>query len=854
MELPAAMRVFGAKTHNLRNINVEIPLGRLTVITGVSGSGKSSLAFDTIYAEGRHRYLSSVSMRSRELLQSVNRPDVDLIDGLPPVLCIEQQVRGAGKRSTVASTSEIYDYLRLLFARVGQLHCPICGQPVTAQSRAEIVQQVLRYPDRQKVVLLAPVIQSEAGGSLQDVFARIVKDGYVRARVDGEIVDAANPPAITKSKSHDIEIVIDRLILKEGIQTRLEESIDLALQLGQGVCIVSHEIEGKWEDRLYCSRLTCTTCKTSFPMLEPRSFSFNSALGACQTCHGLGIVTDSNDVECICEACQGTRLGPIPRAVLIGGISITDFCAMSPGNAAAIIDDWSKQFSSSTSGGRLENVSAARESAAQHILPEILARLDFLNDVGLNYLTLDRSGETLSAGEFQRTRLAACLASRLTGVCYILDEPTAGLHSRDTSRLMQTLFRLRDDGNTLVLVEHDLEVIRAADHVIDLGPGAGALGGLVLAKGTPKELVENPSSITGPFLERKYETTDRKTSARTSHSASSDSLASLSFLRLTGATLHNLKNVTVELPLQQLVCVCGVSGSGKTSLIMQTLVPAVRRALGDRVPSGGPFSELSGVETLSKLIRVDQSPLGRSVMSSPATYSGLWDDIRRIFAKTKESRLRGFTPRTFSLGVPEGRCARCAGRGYLPIDKQRLSDWSVRCPDCDGRRFAPAPLSVRYRGQSVADVLQMSLSDAMKFFENIPRLTRTLTVLCDLGLGYLKLGQSAMTLSGGEAQRIKLATELAKSAGTDGSTLFVLDEPTSGLHPADIQQLVRVLRRLISEGHSVLVIEHNEELMAASDWIIEIGPGAGNEGGNVVSTRKPDANGPVIEINSPSPI
>jgi len=831
----SAIRVFGARTHNLRSLNVDIPIGRLTVITGVSGSGKSSLAFDTIFAEGRHRYLSTVSRRSRELLQGVDRPDVDFIDGLPPVVCVEQQLRGGRKRATVATLADLDDYLQLLYTRIGQLFCPSCQQPVTAQSRQAIVEQVLRLPERQKVLVMAPIVRGRSG-TQADVFARIVKDGFVRARVDGELIDVTEPPEISKSKAHDIEIVVDRLIMKEGIRGRLEESIDIALQLGLGQCVISHEEADKWVDRLYSSKLACPACGTSFATLEPRTFSFNSPIGACRHCQGLGTVLGSDETPVVCEECQGTRFGIIPRSVRIAGTSITDFYAMSPAVALQVVDRW---ISLTTSNNANDAVTATTIAiaetgnvAARHILPEVAARLRFLSEVGLNYLTLNRGGESLSAGELQRSRLAACLGSELTSVCYILDEPTAGLSSRDTQRLLQILTRLRDAGNTVLLVEHDLDVIRAADHVIDLGPGAGVLGGQLLAAGTPEELSQTPDSITGSWLQKAGDqhaaSASRSNTASTPHS-------NLPALRLSGATLHNLNDVTVEIPLQQIVCVTGVSGSGKTSLAMQTLVPAVRRALGESILPGGPFQQLTGVESLSRVIRIDQSPLGRSARSSPATYSGLWDDIRKVFAKTKEARLRGFSARRFSLSVPEARCPRCAGRGQLPVDEKRFADWSMRCPECDGRRFAPATLSIQYRGQSVADVLEMSIADAAVFFENFSRLARMLTLLSELGLGYLKLGQSAATLSGGEAQRIKLATELAKPSPVDGATLFVLDEPTSGLHVADVQQLVLVLRRLTQQGHSVLVIEHNTEFIAASDWIIEVGPGAGAEGGRIVS-------------------
>ena len=821
----SAIRVVGARTHNLQNIDVEIPLGKLTVITGVSGSGKSSLVFDTIFAEGRRRFLSCVSTQVREQLQGVERPEVELIEGLPPVLCVEQRLSGARKRSTVATISDLYDYLRVLYSRVGQLYCPQCRQPVTSQSRSDIVNQAIQCFDQKKVIVLAPLIRGRAG-SLRDVFARIVKDGYVRARVDGELVDAAAPPELPKSKPHHIEIVVDRLIMKSGVESRLEESVDLALQLGQGVCILSYESAHGWEDRLYNTQLACATCNTSFPSLEPRSFSFLSALGACPVCEGLGRSPELDDSDAVCGACQGTRLGTLARSVQIDGISITDFCAMSPARAALCVDQWEQRFSRPD-----EDLSDGSLQATKHLLPEIKTRLRFLEEIGLNYLTLDRGGETLSAGELQRVRLAACLGSELSGVCYLLDEPTAGLHGDDTARLLQSLLRLRDAGNTVLIVEHDLDVVRAADYVIDLGPGAGILGGRVLACGTPQELERNTSSITGKFLKTVRVRKGRRQKANATTSI--ESLEGHPHIRLVGATLHNLKDVTIAFPLGQIVCVTGPSGSGKSSLVMQTLVPAIRQALGERIPCLGLFRELSGAESLLRLVRVDQAPLGRSARSSPATYSGLWDDVRKVFAKTKESRLRGYTPRNFSLNLPEARCPRCSGRGTLSVEENRFADWQVRCPECDGKRFAAATLSIRFRGQSVADVLEMSLSDAALFFENFPRLAKPLQTFNELGLGYLKVGQPASTLSGGESQRVKLGTELAKSTGLSGSTLFVLDEPTSGLHVADVQQLVAVLSRLVAEGHSVLIIEHNPELIASADYRIDLGPGAGPNGGQV---------------------
>lgn len=824
-----SIRVVGARTHNLKNISVEIPAHKMTVITGVSGSGKSSLLFDTIFAEGRRRFLSSVAIQSREHLMGLDRPDVDLIDGLPPVLCVEQRMSAARKRSTVATISEVYDYLRLLFSRIGQLHCPQCGQPVCAQSRADIVALAMQSLDQRKVIVLAPLVRAQVG-THKDVFSRIVKDGFVRARVDKEVVDAASPPELVKSKPHDIDVVIDRLIMKPGAQTRLEESVDLALQLGRGQCLLSYESDAGWDDRLFSSELACAACGISFPHIEPRLFSFNSALGACPTCHGLGLVYGPDEQERICESCQGTRLSQIARAVRIDGTSIADFCELSPSAASHLLDRW-RTGRDTTGNSNTE----ATGTAVRYLLPEIQSRLRFLTEVGLDYLSLNRSGDTLSAGEVQRVRLAACLGSESTGVCYLLDEPTAGLHVNDTRRLIEALFRLRDSGNTVVIVEHDLEVIRMADHVIDLGPGAGKLGGQILAFGSPEDLIQQPASVTGPYL---YRTEGRELRRRRPASAQMESdpqnASSKPMVQLTGATLHNLKNVSVEFPLNQITCVTGPSGSGKTSLIMQTLVPAIRAALGERIPIIGPYNGLKGTESLTRLIRVDQSPLGRSSRSSPATYSGMWDEVRKVFAKTKESRLRGYTARNFSLNIPESQCPRCRGRGSLSVDVKRFADWQVPCPECDGKRFNSIILAIRYRGRSVSDILEMSLQDAEAFFENFPKLAMPLKVFNELGLGYLKLGQPASTLSGGESQRIKLGTELAKSTGLSGSTLFVLDEPTSGLHPADVEQLIRVLWRLIDQGHSILIVEHNPELISAADWRIDIGPGAGKDGGEVV--------------------
>ncbi len=820
------IRVRGAWTHNLQGIDVDIPLGRFTTISGVSGSGKSSLAFDTIYAEGLHRYLATVSPQTRELLQKIDRPNVDLIDGLPPTLGIEQRIRGPRRRTTLATITDLYDYLRLFYARIGRLHCPQCHQPVTSQSREAIVDQVLKLADRRKVIVLAPVVRNQTGGHA-DVLSRIARDGFVRARVDGELIDLSSPPELVSTKPHHIEVVVDRLVIKEGIQNRVEESIDLALQIGNGQCILSHEADGTWNDRLYSSRLACLDCGNSFPSIEPGDFSFNSPRGACATCHGLGVLSSESSemteglATTPCPDCRGLRLSPLPLSVLIDGVSIGELAAKTPPQALELVSRWATTFDSGEGN--------TSQHLVKHLIPEITCRLQFLVDLGLDYLSLNRAGDSLSAGEFQRARLAASLGSQLTGVCYVIDEPTAGLHPCDTERLLQTLFRLRDQGNTLVVVEHDLEVIRRSDHTIEIGPAAGRQGGCLIAACTPIELQECEASITGNEFRRR----DRGLPAN------EQSYSPTRWMQLLGASLHNLHDVTLDLPLDGLVCFTGVSGSGKTSLVMRTLVGAIRRAFGVPSAQAGFYRELRGMEHLSRLVQIDQRPLGRSDRSTPASYSGIWDEVRKLFAKTKEARMHGYSARRFSPQHSEGRCQRCAGKGTIDLDRKQFVEWPIRCPECAGRRFNSQTLAIRYRGANVADVLDMTIDDAAVFFANHPRLDRPLQMFRELGLGYLQLGQRATTLSGGEAQRVKLATELWKSDATL-PTLFVLDEPTSGLHPADVVQMTRALRKLVTAGNSVVVIEHNLDLIAASDWIIDLGPGAGAAGGKILAAGSPD--------------
>lgn len=821
------IRVRGAWTHNLQGIDVDIPLGRFTTISGVSGSGKSSLAFDTIHAEGLHRYLATVSPQTRELLQKIDRPNVDLIDGLPPTLGIEQRTRGPRRRTTLATVADLYDYLRLLYARIGRLHCPACHQPVTSQSREAIVDQVLKLEDRRKVLVLAPLVRNQVGGHA-DILARIARDGFVRARVDNELIDLSSPPELVSTKPHYIEVVVDRLIIKDGIRNRVEESIDLALQIGNGQCILSHEVDGTWNDRLYSSRLACLDCGNSFPSIEPGDFSFNSPRGACPTCHGLGIsspeITEIVDgaVASPCPDCHGLRLAQLPLSVLIEGVSIGELTAMTPPQALEKVVRWATDFDT--------DASQPSNHLVRHLLPEITSRLQILVNLGLDYLSLNRAGDTLSAGEFQRARLTASLGSQLTGVCYVIDEPTAGLHACDTDQLLRTLIQLRDQGNTLIVVEHDLEMIRQSDHTIEIGPAAGRQGGCLIAACTPSELLDCEESITGQEMRRR----DRGLPTH------EQSFQPTRWLHLLGASLHNLRDVTVELPLDGLVCFTGVSGSGKTSLVMRTLVQAIRRAFGVPTAESGFYRELRGMEHLSRLVQIDQRPLGRSDRSTPASYSGIWDEVRKLFAKTKEARVHGFSARRFSPQHSEGRCPRCAGKGTIDLDRKQFVEWPIRCPECAGRRFNPQTLAVRYRGVNVADVLDMTIDDAAAFFANLPRLDRPLRMFRELGLGYLQLGQRATTLSGGEAQRVKLATELWKSDATL-PTLFVLDEPTSGLHPADVVQMTGALRRLVQAGNSVVVIEHHLDLIAASDWVIDLGPGAGDAGGTILVSGAPTA-------------
>jgi excinuclease ABC subunit A len=908
--------VRGARQHNLKNINVEIPRDHLTVITGLSGSGKSSLAFDTIYAEGQRRYVESLSAYARQFLDQLERPDVDSVEGLSPAISIEQKTVSRSPRSTVGTVTEVYDYLRLLFSSIGQPHCHLCGAPITRQSLEQIVQSILALPEGERVMILAPVVRGRKGEFKKEL-EKLAKDGYTRARIDGELLSLDEEIRLDKRRNHTIEAVVDRLLIKPGTSERLTESVRAALKLTGGAVIVSI-VDG--EEKLYSERMACVNCGINISPLEPRSFSFNSAYGACKRCHGLGTVLEIDPAKLIpnsseradklqflgpadrqgsaylrsalgaviehfsanprdpfinlpkpvrdaffygldgqitfrqgqytyqsdwkgavrwlrermnaapsekvrlaleelvspvtCSDCGGRRLQPESLAVRVGGLGIADYTAMPIEEAMAAFD-------------RLK-LSEREEQIAGLVLREIKNRLRFLQTVGLGYLTLDRPSATLSGGEGQRIRLAAQIGSQLRGVLYVLDEPSIGLHPRDNRQLLETLCALRDLGNTVLVVEHDEETIMRADYVIDLGPGAGTHGGDVVAAGTPQEISGNPRSITGLYL----------CGARAISVPPARRKPNGTGITIRGARANNLKEIDVTFPLGLLTVVTGVSGSGKSTLVDDILYRTLARHLYGSLVEPGAHTAIEGLEYVDKVIEIDQSPIGRTPRSNPATYTGLFTPIREIYAMLPESRERGYKPGRFSFNVKGGRCEACEGDGLKRIEMNFLPDVYVLCDVCRGARYNRETLSVKYKGKSIAELLDTTIEEALPLLENIPQIRQKLQTLLDVGLGYIKLGQSATTLSGGEAQRIKLARELSKRA--TGRTIYILDEPTTGLHFADVHKLLDVLQRLVSLGNTVIVIEHNLDVIKSADYIIDLGPEGGAGGGRIVAQGTPE--------------
>ncbi|NWF72314.1 MAG: excinuclease ABC subunit UvrA [Nitrospirae bacterium] len=807
----------GAREHNLKNIDVTIPRDQLVVITGLSGSGKSSLAFDTIYAEGQRRYVESLSAYARQFLEQMGKPDVDSIEGLSPAISIEQKSTSHNPRSTVGTVTEIYDYLRLLFARVGRPSCFQCGEEITAQTVQQMVDAIGLLPEGSKFQLLAPIVRSRKGEYRKELLD-MRRAGYVRARVDGKIVDLGEDITLDKQKKHTIEIVVDRLVMKAGdaLMQRLADSVETSLKLAGGLVGV---LTDNGSLSLYSEKLACIRCGVSYPEITPRVFSFNSPHGACPACDGIGYAMtpgcpDDEDFTLLetCGVCNGARLRPESLSVKVATQSIAEVTHISVRAAADF-------FNSLTF--------TERERLIGHrILKEIRERLGFLVNVGLDYLTLDRAAATLSGGEGQRIRLATQIGSGLVGVLYILDEPSIGLHQRDNRRLLQTLLRLRDLGNTVVVVEHDAETMMAADHLLDMGPGAGTQGGQVIAQGTPTDVMGNLDSLTGQYLRG----TQMVSLPRRQRKAKG-------LLSIVGATKHNLKGMTAKIPLGLLTCVTGVSGSGKSTLVLEVLFHSLSQLLYHKKPKIDGCKQLLGADALDKVIDIDQSPIGRTPRSNPATYTGLFGFIRDLYSNLPESRVRGYKPGRYSFNVKGGRCEACQGDGLIKIEMHFLPDVYVTCEVCKGQRYNRETMEIHHKGKSIADVLNMTVDDAVEFFEHIPFIKRKLDTLHDVGLHYVKLGQSATTLSGGEAQRVKLSRELSKRS--TGRTMYILDEPTTGLHFADVQRLLDVLDRLVEAGNTVVVIEHNLDVIKNADWIIDLGPEGGDRGGEIVTEGPP---------------
>ena len=913
----------GAREHNLKNIDLELPRNKLIVISGLSGSGKSSLAFDTIFAEGQRRYVESLSAYARQFLGRMDKPDVDYIEGLSPAISIEQKTTTRNPRSTVGTVTEIYDYLRLLFARIGVPHCPSCGREIREQSVDQILDVILSWPSGTKLQVLAPVIRAQKGEH-RKVLEDALKQGFLRARVDKEFVDLEAAPSLEKQKKHTIELVVDRIRLSEESRHRVAEAVETALGIADGIVTVIRETDGQQREEFFSQKGACPVCGISLPEMEPRLFSFNAPQGACPACSGLGMnmefspdliipdkslsfneggclpynpqsawnrsrfealahhfhfsldtpfdklpedvmeamlygsdsdihfrydnrdktghfeyqtkfpgiladlrrrymETTSDDikewfesfmVEKECEVCHGKRLRPEALAVTVGGKNIYEITCMTIGESVKFFESL--------------RLSDTEFQISKLILKEIVARLGFLRNVGLDYLTLERKASTLSGGEAQRIRLATQIGSSLVGVLYILDEPSIGLHQRDNQRLIDTLTYLRDLGNTLIVVEHDEQTLRTADYLVDLGPGAGEHGGYVVASGTVPEVIANPQSLTGQYLAGALKIEVPKVRRKGNGAA----------IVLRGARQHNLKNIDIEIPLGKFVCITGVSGSGKSTLLSDVLYPAISNRIMHSSLKEGAYEALEGLEHIDKIINIDQSPIGRTPRSNPATYVGVFTHIRELFASLPESKARGWKPGRFSFNVKGGRCEHCHGDGTIKIEMNFLPDVYITCEVCHGKRFNADTLDVRFKGKNISDVLNMTVEEARDFFAHVPSIANKLQTMLDVGLGYIRLGQSALTLSGGEAQRVKLSLELARRA--TGRTLYFLDEPTTGLHFADVRQLLEVIHRLVDSGNTVVMIEHNLDIVKQADWVIDLGPEGGDRGGMIVAEGTPE--------------
>ena len=804
----------GAREHNLKNIDLSIPRDAITVITGPSGSGKSSLAIDTIYAEGQRRYVESLSAYARQFLEQVRKPDVDYIEGLSPSIAIDQKTVIRSPRSTVGTITEIYNYIRVLYTRIGKPYCYNCGSLITKQESEDIIKAVMSLPCGSRLQILAPIVRDRKGEYRKEL-QQMRREGFIRARIDGRMVDLTQDIALKKQKRHTIEIVIDRLIIKPGIDKQIKYAIETALRYAD--IVVINLIDGN-RDILFSKTMACPKCGISYPDINPMFFSFNSKQGACPRCKGLGFETleeDSTEFEDqkICRFCNGLRLRKEALSIKIQDINIGELGRMSIKDALFFINNL--------------KLTEREQTIASRVLKEVRDRLNFLEKVGLNYLTLDRSSLTLAGGESQRIRLATQLGSSLTGVLYVLDEPTIGMHPRDTKKLLENLSSMRDAGNTIIIVEHDEETIRWSDHIVDMGPGAGLNGGLIVASGKPEEIEKNEKSLTGKYLSGKL-SIDIPPLRRKPKD----------FIRIIGAREFNLKELDVSIPLGIFTCITGVSGSGKSTLVLEILYKALLKELYGSKVTPGRYREITGNDRINRVICVDQSPLGKTPRSNPATYTGAFSFIRELFSQVSDSRIRGYTPSRFSFNLSGGRCESCRGDGLIRVEMHFLPPVYIPCDICKGKRYNKETLDIKYKGKNIAEVLDMTISEALQFFSSIPSIRQKIEVLEDVGLGYLQLGQPASTLSGGEAQRVRLSKELGKRS--TGSTLYILDEPTTGLHYVDIHKLLNVLNRLIDLGNTVIIIEHNLDVIKSADHIIDLGPEGGEEGGRIVAEGTPE--------------